>query len=196
VGRNKKHKSKWEGTKNINLNIKKIGDHLVKFNNSDRKSYIYHLENERNEANAHTVISQLKTYRQELNNSDEEVSITQNSYPDASDKTYAQLATFKKIVSEPNTNYFMIVNRRCAPYAGINSVDNIGGRRLISLKFNANKLLNFNNWKNKLLNFNNWKIIDLSNDSVIAVINKNSNTEYSIGFFLPGELYKIVPVMQ
>ncbi|HCN36619.1 MAG TPA: hypothetical protein DIS94_02765 [Bacteroidetes bacterium] len=179
---------KWAATKNINEEIKKIGSHLVEFNNSDRKSYIYHLENERNEANTNSIINQIKTYKQDINHTDEEISISENSIPDPTDKTYIQFATFKKNENENNTHYFMLVNRRCSPYVGNNSVDNIGGRRLISTKFNSNKLNNFNNWK----------IIDVSDSSVIKTFNKNSNQEISFGFFQPGEgrLYKLAPVMQ
>jgi hypothetical protein len=82
------------------------------------------------------------------------------------------------------SKYVLMVNRRCVPDEPYGA----GDIRMLKIKFKAQELQDFNNWK----------IIDVYNNSVITTFDKNT-TEYIVaGEFQPGEgkLFKLAPVMQ
>jgi len=102
---------------------------------------------------------------------------------------YLQVATFQN--TEPNTKYFMVVNRRCSPLINDSTnSDNNGGRRFIRIMIDSGS--------SSFSGFNNWSVIDVSNDSLIKTFDKNTRADINHEWYLPGEgkLYKIAPVMQ
>ncbi|MBK8552225.1 MAG: hypothetical protein IPL53_14650 [Ignavibacteria bacterium] len=65
---------------------------------------------------------------------------------------YLQVATFQN--SEPNTKYFMVVNRRCSPFLDDSTNnDNNERRRYVRIMFDSDL---------QLSGFNNWSVIDAS----------------------------------
>ncbi|MCX6163987.1 MAG: hypothetical protein NTU73_03865, partial [Ignavibacteriae bacterium] len=106
------------------------------------------------------------------------------------DSTYLQIATFKN--NEPNTEYFMIVNRRCSPE---HPTPELSGLRYVRVRFQANK--------SQFSSANSWTIYNLENNTEVgsfnsgqlSSINLSNNNDDNNGWFKPGEgrLYKIVP---
>ncbi|MBK9333087.1 MAG: hypothetical protein IPM96_11940 [Ignavibacteria bacterium] len=86
---------KWEGVKEINNTIKNWSPYIMSFDNENRRSYIYRIEDERNEMSANTYINKLKAYPS--------TDITPDSIPNLSGMTaetntdaYLQAAFFKR----------------------------------------------------------------------------------------------------
>ena len=178
--------NKWNKLCSLNLKLKTWGPKLMDFSIKNTTSYSYRLSDQRSELTGSTYINQLKTYTPGIGVPDTNIN-TNNLTPDQPENTYLQASVLN--VSNPTSyiKYFMIVNRRCWPYNNNTSSDNIGGRRIVTIKFNPNSLSSFNNWN----------IIDLSNNTIVKTFDKNSNSEVNLGAYLPGEgkLYKLVPVM-
>ncbi|MCX6165212.1 MAG: hypothetical protein NTU73_10215, partial [Ignavibacteriae bacterium] len=103
------------------------------------------------------------------------------------DSTYLQIATFKN--NESNTEYFMIVNRRCSPFPAYNG-DTTNGKRFVRIMIDTNSTV--------LSDYNNWSIINLENDSIVAIFNRISFVNADLGWFMPGEgrLYKMSPTFK
>ncbi|MBK8381067.1 MAG: hypothetical protein IPL16_04105 [Ignavibacteria bacterium] len=178
------------GVKKINSTLNKWGTYLMSFDNENRKSYI--LRSEYSNLYSQTYFSEVITYKpfggtptcpEENPNS----SVT-GAYFECKDKRYLQVATFQNI--EPNTKFFMIVNRRCSPFIDTTSDDNNGGRRFVKIKLHSGS--------SSFAGFNNWNIYNVENDSLIKTFDKNTLADINLGWFLPGEgkLYKLAPVMQ
>jgi len=173
---------KYEKLKEINKRLMKWGDYFISFDESNRRTYIYRLENERSICLSETYFSEIKTRRLNPNIICPEYQNPENTY-ESPDITYLQVGVFNN-PDETYNKYFMIVNRRTSP-AGIEICD---GRRYVIIRFDS---------VNVFEGFNNWQIKDLYRDSITAVFNKNAIDTINLGIFQPGEgrLYKISPVM-
>jgi len=113
-------------------------------------------------------------------------------YLDCPDERYWEMGFFS--TSEPNTKYFMMVNRRCVP-ANPNANPPYGDDRILKIRFDPNDFENYNSWN----------ISEVGGTSNRVTFDKNSNiyvdlgsTNGGMGWFKPGEgkLFKIetVPV--
>lgn len=91
------------------------------------------------------------------------------------------------------SKYFMFVNRRCVPETS----PGIGDIRQLKIKFDANQLTYFNNWKLIDLNTGNSVTFDKNNQGQGGYVDLGS-VPGSLGYFVPGEgkLYRLAPVMQ
>ena len=156
-------------------------------------SYIYRIADERTLLYQNSYFSDLFTYKIGiLPPSGCNDDFPQDDYPPANSvgeckgDRYLQVATFEN-PEEDNTNYFMIVNRRCSPFLNDQSETNNGGRRFIKVKFISNHP--------ELDNYNNWKITDVADERWSREFNKNLGTVLEFGWFNPGEgkLYKMIP---
>jgi len=105
-----------------------------------------------------------------------------------SSKRFWEIGFFNPNPSNPENSfdkskYFLAVNKRCAP---VNT--EASDERELLIKFDAQKLQNFNNWK----------IIDGVTNLEILTFDKSSSEYFNLGRFLPGEgkLFKLAPVMQ
>ncbi len=119
----------------------------------------------------------------------EEISVPANYIGECKEQRYLQAATFEN-PNERNTNYFMLVNRRCSPFINDNTTeDNNGGRRLVQIQFDPNA--------SELANYNGWTITDIATNTQIR-FNKVGMPVVDLGFFLPGEgkLYKMSPTIR
>ncbi len=156
----------------------------MSFDNINRKSYIYRDADERNQMRSNTFIQELKAFPAVPGQPPDFSSLNPETYSVA----FLQAAFFQKYNETEQSKYFMIINRRCSPFINYNSPDNIGGRRLVTLRINPNNLPGFNNWK----------IFNLETGDTSLTFNKNDSQFVFIGDFMPGEgkLFKIAPVMQ
>jgi hypothetical protein len=163
---------KWDTLISIHQKIKKWAPYLMSFDNGCN-SYIYHVDHLTCSTN--TFITDIKTSSPDI----------QDWIYDQNNKKYLQLSIFNN-PDEQYTKYFMLVNRRCSPYINESSPDNYGGKRHVEIKFNADKLPFFTNWK----------IYDLENNTYLMTISKTDNQYKDFGYLLPGDgkLYKMVPV--
>jgi hypothetical protein len=149
------------------------GPVIQNFDNDYTNSYIYHLRY--NDCLNETYFNDIKTYPPSSL-----LSLTPSAIPDSAAVTYLQAAVFK-IPGEPETNYFMLVNRRCSPYDA--DVPTDGGRRDIKAKFD------------KSLAKGKWKITDIETRKEI-IFHGDASPYVDLGWFMPaeGKLYKIVSV--
>jgi hypothetical protein len=180
--------NKWNAAVSLNTKLSNLRPHLMSFDDAGRHSYIYRLSAERNQMSSDTYLKSLKAFPAFEFAPDPVPDLTNHS-PDIYSESYLQATVFEK-TNEPldKSKYFFIVNRRCSPFIDYNSSDNIGGRRLVTMKVN----------ETHLQGFNNWTLYDLeSNDSLRTISSKDTNDIF-LGDFLPGEgrLYKLAPVMQ
>ncbi len=180
--------NKWNAAVSLNTKLSNLRPHLMSFDDAGRQSYIYRLPDERSQMSSDTYIKSLKAFPAFEFAPDPVPDLTNHS-PDIYSESYLQATVFEK-TNEPldRTKYFFIVNRRCSPFINYNSSDNIGGRRLVTMKIN----------ETHLHGFRNWILYDLeSNDSLRTISSKDTNDIF-LGDFLPGEgkLYKLAPVMQ
>lgn len=170
---------KWQKIIDMHERFKTWGPYLMSFDNTNRQSYIYRIQSERNALIDETYFHQIQAFAPNPLDLDNPV-----QDPDLSNSTYVQAAVFKN-PAEDNVKYFMIVNRRCSPY--LPEQYEPGGRREIITHFDAN----FNS------SFSNWKIIDVEDENtVIKTINTSTLSAANLGWFAPGQgrLYKMVPV--
>ncbi|HEY3250008.1 MAG TPA: hypothetical protein VGK25_02710, partial [Ignavibacteria bacterium] len=184
----------WEGTSGSDKSSKfntvaalndlwknKWGSLLMSFNDVNTHSYIYRDSTERVNLFIDSYFNEILTYSPQITDYWEEPT----NQPDSNQYRYIQAATFKN-TNESHTQYFMIVNRRCSPYRPEISED--GGRRFVKVKFDANS--------NAFSEFNNWRVINIENNSTVAVFDKRVVSTLDLGWYLPGEgkLYKIIPM--
>lgn len=189
---------KWEKVKSINNKLSIWGPYLMSFDTDNRHSYIYRLEEERNDCINETYFRDIVSYKTGTG-----MPPCVEDYPDTNDAPhpnglryecnedrYLQLAAFKKTTNDGN-KYFMIVNRRCSPYVDESSEDNRGGKRFIRVYFDQNH--------NEFNGFNSWNIVDIENPfAIVGSFNKTALVPYvDLGWFEPGQgkLYMIVPVL-
>ncbi len=183
--------NKWDAIKKINMKLKKWGPYIMSFDNENRQSYI--LRNEYSDLYSQTYFSDVVTYKPfgsppPCNENNPNSNVSGTVFECKFDR-YLHVATFQN--SEPNTKYFMIINRRCSPFLNDSTnIDENGGRRFVKIKLDSGS--------SSFSGFNNWSIYNLENDSLIITFDKLSNSYLSLGWYLPGEgkLYKIAPVMQ
>ncbi|MGA2668257.1 MAG: T9SS type A sorting domain-containing protein [Ignavibacteria bacterium] len=178
----------------MNEKLKKWGTYLMSFDNDNRHSYVYRLESERTQMSAdQSYIHALRTYKP----GNEQLDCSQDNMGfqdpdgmvfDCPDSTYLQVATFSN--GGQNTNYFMVVNRRCSPYIDENNENDRGGERDVRILFYQND--------SHFIGPQDWEIVDLYNNSIVATFDKSVYAMQELGKFKPGEgkLYKIVPVTQ
>lgn len=171
--------AKWSKIKSLVQRLKKWEPYIMSFDNANRHSYIY--KSEKDSITNNTFINDIKTERSG--------DVSETYIEDTQANRYVQAAVFNN--DSADTYYFMIVNKRCAPYKDESSSDNKGGKRRIKVKFNASH-------SGDLANFDNWNIIDLETDAVTATFDKNAGAFVNLDWFNPGQgkLYKVVPVMK
>jgi len=185
--------NKWQKIIDMNTRLKAWGPTLMSFDNTNRHSYIYRLE--RNDLLANSYFADVVSY------------VRGNDHPicdlDAPDTTdaptppnlryecfedrYLQVATFKESLDDPD-NYFMIVNRRCAPKQDVTHND---GERYIRVFFKHDAV--------EFQSFSNWNIVDVATNEIIPVnFNTNLNPYADLNWFDPGEgkLYKMIPTVK
>lgn len=183
----------------MNEKYAKWGPYLMSFDDENRHSYIYRLENERNDLIQSTYFLSARTFypgsgTPTCSPAD---SAGINPYPDSQqsltydcpEKTYLQVALFDDNLDNFD-KYFMIINRRCSPFIDSIHADSNGGRRLVRILFDANDITSFPN-------YNNWNIIDLQveGDQKALTFDKRVTRNLDLGWYMPGEgrLYKIIP---
>ncbi len=116
-------------------------------------------------------------------------------YFDCPDERYWEMGFFS--TAEPNTKYFMMVNRRSVPATPNSNPPVLGDNRVLKIKFNPVNLPGPVNWK----------ITEVGNSSIgnEVVFSKNYNgyvdlvsTNGGMGWFKPGEgkLFKLEPAVQ
>lgn len=179
---------KWDAIGGISEKLSNWSDNLMEFEDSKTQSFAYRLTEERDLLSSNTVIKGLNAFRA-FEFANDTLPDLANAVPDQSSELYLQAAVFDKTdQGNDKSKYFMIINKRCSPFFNYTSSDNIGGRRIVTIKWNSSKLEGFNNWK----------LIDLNNDSCIRVIDRRDTNFMFLGDFFPGEgkLYKLAPVMQ
>jgi len=188
--RNVYWQNKWEAVKIVTSRLTKWGPKLMSFSNTGTNSYIYRIADERNSLLNNSYFSHIITLHQgtgQLNCNDGFIpqNIPSGYIYECQNSTYLQVATFEN--NEPNTKYFMVVNRRCSPYKNDYSDDNIGGRRKIRAYIKSDYAA--------FSSSERWQIIDCENDKVIAGFDRNNPGYIDLGWFMPGEgkLFKIVP---
>ena len=183
--------NKWEMIKNQVQRLKTWEPYIMSFDNANRKSYILRLE--RNDLISETFFNDVITYKPfgsaQACVEDDPGSNPSGMVYECKEDRYLQVAAFQN--TEPNTKYFMVVNRRCSPYLNDSTNnDNNGGRRFVKIKLDS--------LHSDFTGFNNWSVINVENDSVVAAFDKRMKADINLGWFLPGEgkLYKLAPVMQ
>ncbi|MDD5363367.1 MAG: T9SS type A sorting domain-containing protein [Ignavibacteria bacterium] len=178
---------KWNAIKAYNEKLTKWGPYLMEFNNGLSNSYRYHRVMPENSIDERTAL--LATYIKHINtytNGDPVIcpeGNNNNDGMDTQDKTYLQVGIFEKSAADLE-KYFMIVNRRCNP-----GTDACSGYRQVKVQLGGAE--------NRLDNFNNWKVVNLLNDSTVAVLDKRVSNQIDLGWFNAGEgkLFKLTPVM-
>jgi len=194
-------RSKFNKIGEINRKLNTIGNTLLQFGDNDdsRHSYIYRLENERNDLISHSCFSDIITWKPGsgyppcVNLSPHE-QLPPGEAPECLEQRYLQAATFKK-AAEQTSAYFMLVNRRCSPffYPGEDprfpNGEN-GGKRYITIRFNGNST--------DLTGAVNWNVVDVATRLTVASFDKNSNKNVWIDYLMPGEgkLYQLVPTVK
>ncbi|MGB3019507.1 MAG: hypothetical protein WBC65_17005, partial [Ignavibacteria bacterium] len=178
--------NKWSFYRRYHRILKQWEPYLMGFD-SDRHSYVSRLEWV--ELISNTYVHDVITYKPGTEGSPcDNSNNPSGTTAECIDDRYLQIATFHD--DKPNTQYCMIVNRRCSPFIDTISNDRNGGRRFVQIKLDSNS--------SSFAGFNNWNIYDLSNDSIVSTFNKGIISWVNLGWFLPGEgkLYKLTPVMQ
>ena len=165
---------KWDHMGEYTDKVKKWSPYLMSFDNENRHSYIYRLSGERSELLSSTYFQDVLTYKPV-------------TYEPPNDR-YLQVSVFDN--DSANSKYFMIVNRRCSPAVEGAPHYTSGGKRLVSVVFDANA--------GDFAGFNNWKIINVEDHSTVLTFDKTQSDTLDLGWFMPGEgkLFKIAPVMQ
>lgn len=180
--------NKWAGVQKLDSVLNKWGSHIMNFDNTNRKSFIYRFLSERTHMASTTFLSQLKTYLPVSFAPPNPTPDLDNFSVEPADSVYLQAAFFNN-PNDPDINkYFMIVNRRCSPFINYSNATNIGGQRLVALYINPAQLPNFNTWR----------IYNLETGDSVRTFNKNDTSKIYLGNFNPGEgrLYRVAPVMQ
>lgn len=151
-------------------------DSIYQFDSSN--SHIYRFENERVYLLQNTFFNDIKSYPASFTSLKKRSTIA-----DSVQNTYLQVSTFKG--RKLNVYYFMIVNRRCAPYRP-DSNDN-GGRRYIRIKFDA--------LAKEFSKFDDWKITDIYNKKIVKELSNDDTSYINLKWFMPceGKLYKVSP---
>ncbi|MFZ1320742.1 MAG: hypothetical protein WAT71_04225 [Ignavibacteria bacterium] len=183
---------KWNAVKKINSTLSKWGTTILKFNQIERRSYAYHLSNERSAMNSNgQFINEIFTYKPGIDGN----ALTTS---DPLNERYIQATFFDKyyylnLQPHPKSKYFMIINRRCSPFIDNSSTDNIGGKRNIKVNL-SQSLLGFTK-------FRNVSLIDIGNDSILTTFyndaNVNNNPTIDLGWFNPGEgkIFRLSPAL-
>ncbi|HEY5125275.1 MAG TPA: hypothetical protein VIK14_16210 [Ignavibacteria bacterium] len=165
---------KWEYVQKLDNNLMATGNYMYKQN--DLK-YDYTIAIEKSEL--YKYISGLKSYYRNPSSPFE----FSSSNEDPANKTYWEIGFFDK-TGEPNSKYFLLVNKRCVPE--INGGD--GDLRTVKLYINTQELSGFNNWR--LIN-------PITNEQITFDKNSITNGINVPGEFQPGEgkLFILAPVM-
>lgn len=183
------NQNKYEKMKEINAKLKKWGPYLMKFDAQNVNSYIYRIDTARASLSNNSCFWQFVAFKpgSGLISCYDNLFVPAGLIPDCQYDTYLQIATFGSI--EPNSEYFMVINRRCSPYVDSTSEDNRGGKRKIRAYLHPNHPA--------FSNFKNWNIINCENNNLIANFNKANPGYINLDWFMPGEgkLFKIKPVL-
>jgi type IX secretion system substrate protein len=187
---------KWTKFQEIFKRLKKWGPTVMSFDNTQSFSYIYRNPYERTDLRTNSYIKNIYTFRPgsgepecpEHGPSEEPPESQSGLTYECPSHTYMQVATFQT-ETESIDKYFMLVNKRCSPYLGGNSLDSNGGRRDVRLKFYANHSA-FNG-------YNNWTIFDVETGRRVITFDKTQSTLLDLNWYMPGQgkLYRISPVM-
>lgn len=171
---------KWDSLKALNRTQEKWGPYIMGFDNKSTRSYI--LRSEAGDLYSQTFFKEVLSYKAGITECSGENNLLGSNLECPQDR-YFQVGVFKN-TAEPKANYFMIVNRRCAPI----SAGNPDGRREVKVVFNMSDPA--------FSNSNKWKIIDLKSDAEVTIFDKRISGNIDLGWFNPGEgkLYKIEPV--
>lgn len=182
---------KWDKFIEIFKRLKKWSPFVMNFDNSQTNSYIYRLENQRQNLINNSYFKKITTLKPGLSDRRGSKWSTEHSLDevklidDFQNQTYVQAATFK----EQNTGnlYFMIINKRCSPFVDETSDDNLGGKRWIEILFKF--------YHPDINSSNIWIIRDVIDTGWTAKFDKSLNREVSLGAFMPGEgrLYSLQP---
>ena len=185
-------KQKWQQIKEIGERMQAWEPLLMNFNNSSTRSFTYYIESDRNAMYQNTYFSDVFTYKYGTGPYPCPDDYPQGDVPpnntigECKDERYLQVATFEK-TNELNTNYFMIVNRRCSPHRP--EISENGGLRRVKLNINPNSI--------EINRYNNWRIIDVENPLGAAIPYHRGDPYVDLGWFEPGQgkLYKMEPVI-
>jgi len=184
--------NKWDFFKKYNRLLEKWGPYLMSFDNNERRSYIYRKPEERSQMLSDgQFMNEVFTYKP---NTDGTASII----PEPINDRYLQIAFFTKHpwnlpYTSPESQYFMVTNRRCSPHYNNSSEDNIGGKRNVKVKISPFSL--------GFQKFRNVSLMDLGRDSILTTFynENNINSDYTLdlGWFEPGEakLFRIAPTL-
>lgn len=183
---------KWDKLISISDRMKAWEPYIMSFDNANRHSYIYRLDNERYSCIQNTYFRDIVSYEKGTGYppcSEDSPDTTDSPNPpdlryECNESRYLQVATFKGPSNDFN-KYFMIVNRRCSPV----QADYNDGRRYVRVMFDQNH--------NDFAGYNNWNIINVETGQVINVVNIANITPYAdLDWFNPGEgkLFKIEAV--
>jgi len=185
--------NKWQKIINMNKRFKKWSPTLMSFDNTNRHSYIYRLENEREALLSSSYFRDIVSYEWGSGappcEQDRPDTTDAPNPPDVryecNESRYLQAATFK-ITGDVN-RYFMIVNRRCSPLQPITHND---GARYMRVIFDQNS--------GEFATYNSWNIVDVEFNTLVGSFDKTSvNPCVDLKWFKPGEgkLFKVVPVL-
>jgi hypothetical protein len=187
--------SKFGTIAEINSFLNAWGAYLMSFDNDNRHSYIYRLENERNTLLANSYFRSIAAGKQgyppancnEWANPSEPIPPAETGLIyDCKQYTYLQAATFKQSSADPGYPFFMIVNKRCSPEKS----GYPDGKRKIKVLFDVNHP--------EINAYDNWKIRDLGRpgEPVGTTFVRSAGQWVNLDWFKPGEgkLYKLEPV--
>ena len=141
--------NKWSFYKRYHRLLKQWEPFLMGFD-SDRHSYVSRLEWV--ELISNTYVHDVITYKPGAEGSTcDNSNNPSGTTAECNDDRYLQIATFHD--DKPNTQYCMIVNRRCSPFVDTISDDRNGGRRFVQIKLDSNSASfgGFSNWNIMLL---------------------------------------------
>jgi tetratricopeptide (TPR) repeat protein len=184
--------NKWNFYKRYNRILEKWGPYLMSFDNNERRSYIYRKPEERSQMLSDgQFMNEVFTYKPITDS-------TASIIPEPINDRYLQIAFFTKHpwnlpYTSPESQYFMVTNRRCSPHYNNSSEDNIGGKRNVKVKISPFSL--------GFQKFRNVSLMDLGRDSILTTFynenNINSTYTLDLGWFEPGEakLFQIAPTL-
>jgi hypothetical protein len=188
------HQDKYAKFMDISKKIHKWSPYLLKFNDADRKSYSFRQDTARTSLYANSYFHHFFTLRPGGSGGSQsncEGDLTPENlngwFYDCPENTYLQIATFGSI--EPNSQYFMVVNRRCSPYRNDYNDDSIGGHR----KVRAYLRSSYSDFSVA----GNWSIFNCENGETVATFDKSNPGYVDLGYFMPGEgkLFKMAPTV-
>lgn len=109
-----------------------------------------------------------------------------NTIPD--DINYWEIGFFQS--NEPDSKYFIMVNRRCIPATSKYP----GDTRHLKIKFDPEQFGNHNNWKLIDLNTNNSVLFNKNSQGADGFV-ELGNSSSALGYYNPGEgkLYELIP---